>query len=130
MIKILLIKILLLFTINNAFAASDFNFKEKDYQLFKSCIALVERGKIKNAIEIAINDNNFLITKIFNWYYFKDKDLGANFYEITNYMKFILDHPEKAREMGIKNKKNISENYTLEKHLNQLKNTLNEIIVR
>jgi glycosyltransferase involved in cell wall biosynthesis len=48
---------------------------------------------------------------------------------MANHMKSILDYPEKAREMGIKNKKNISENYTLENHLNQLRNTLNEIIV-
>jgi len=48
---------------------------------------------------------------------------------MANHMKSILDYPEKAREMGIKNKKNISENYTLENHLNQLRNTFNEIIV-
>jgi soluble lytic murein transglycosylase len=74
----------------NAFAEGDFNFTKKDYNLFNDCIILVEKGKIRESFNKAKTSNNLLITKIMNWFFVKDAASGANFNEIT---KFIKDNP-------------------------------------
>jgi soluble lytic murein transglycosylase len=75
----------------NALASTDFNFTQKDYNLFNTCLTLVEKSKTKEALSKAKSANNILISKLMNWFYLKDSNSGASFNEIA---KFIEENPQ------------------------------------
>jgi glycosyltransferase involved in cell wall biosynthesis len=50
--------------------------------------------------------------------------------EMAQNMVWILDNPEKAKEMGLAGKKNIRENFSMEKHIGKLDEIIYEIVRR